>query len=76
MSKVIDIKMKQNKKSEDWVKQGTKDEAIKIPKNNKMKRLTIDIPEEWHRKMKGECVKDGLQMVDVLRQLIKDKFIK
>jgi predicted DNA binding CopG/RHH family protein len=36
----------------------------------KIKRLTLDIPESLHRKIKMKAVEQGVAMVDMLRELL------
>ena len=38
----------------------------------KMKRLTIDIPEDLHRAVKRQCADDGAKIADVVRGLLRD----
>ncbi len=40
----------------------------------KMKRLTIDIPDSLHRRVKSRCGMDGLRMADVIRDLLEQRF--
>jgi hypothetical protein len=40
----------------------------------KMKRLTIDIPDSLHRRVKSRCGQDGLRMADVIRDLLEKRF--
>ena len=40
----------------------------------RMKRLTIDVPADLHRRIKTECASEGLQMADVLRQMLEIRF--
>lgn len=40
----------------------------------KMKRLTIDIPDSLHRRVKSRCGQDGLRMADVIRDLLEQRF--
>ena len=40
----------------------------------KMKRLTIDIPDNLHRRVKSRCGQDGLRMADVIRELLEKRF--
>lgn len=37
----------------------------------KMKRLTIDVPEDLHRRFKIACAERGLNMADELRTLLE-----
>lgn len=41
---------------------------------SKMKRLTIDIPDSLHRRVKSQCGQDGLRMADVIRGLLDARF--
>jgi len=40
----------------------------------KMKRLTIDIPESLHRKIKSDCANRGSKIVDEVRELLLQKY--
>jgi len=40
----------------------------------RMKRFTIDVPADLHRRIKTECASEGLQMADVLRQMLEIRF--
>ena len=40
----------------------------------KMKRLTIDIPLNLHRQIKVQCALDGVKMADVIRDLLEERF--
>jgi predicted DNA binding CopG/RHH family protein len=42
----------------------------------KLKRLTLDIPEQLHRSIKGKAAQEGVAMVDMLRDLLEDKYGK
>lgn len=37
-------------------------------------RLTIDVPESLHRRLKMQCAARGLKMADVMRELIEREF--
>jgi ParG len=58
----------------------TKSEDIGIPttqaKTDKesIKRLTIDIPEELHRRVKSGCALRGEKIADVVRELLEQRF--
>jgi predicted DNA binding CopG/RHH family protein len=41
---------------------------------NKMKRLTIDIPEGLHRAIKTKCAMRGVKIADELRELLLQKY--
>lgn len=40
----------------------------------KMKRLTIDIPESLHRTIKAQCAQRGSKIVDEVRELLSEKY--
>jgi hypothetical protein len=44
------------------------------PSTVKMKRLTIDVPEELHRRIKIGCAQRGVKMADVIRELLEKYF--
>lgn len=52
--------------------------ATPSPKNPidqpKMKRLTLDIPEDLHRSIKLKAVTQGVSMVDLLRTLLEENY--
>lgn len=39
-----------------------------------MKRLTIDVPESLHTKLKVECARRGVAMADVIRERLEREF--
>ena len=39
-----------------------------------MKRLTLDIPETLHRRIKGRAVMEGVTMVNMLRKLLDETY--
>ena len=39
-----------------------------------MKRLTIDVPESLHTRMKAQCAMERVKMVDVIRALLAERF--
>ena len=39
-----------------------------------MKRLTIDIPESLHQRVKSQCALNGEKMADVVRALLEKQF--
>ena len=41
---------------------------------DKMKRLTLDIPETLHRRIKGKAVMEGVTMVNMLRKLLEETY--
>lgn len=38
------------------------------------KRLTIDLPEDLHRRVKLGAVREGLHIADVVRELLEKRF--
>ena len=42
--------------------------------SEKMKRLTIDVPESLHRRIKAQCATRGFQMADIIRGLLDEEF--
>jgi predicted DNA binding CopG/RHH family protein len=48
-------------------------ESTPAPKE-KFKRLTLDIPETLHRAIKGKAASEGVAMVDMLRELLEEKY--
>lgn len=42
----------------------------------KIKRLTIDIPESLHREIKAQCAMRGSKIVDEIRKLLIQKYTK
>ena len=45
-----------------------------IAPKEKMKRLTLDIPESLHRAIKSKAVAEGMAMVDMLRDDLMQKY--
>lgn len=44
------------------------------PQEEKMKRLTIDIPESLHRSVKSQCAMRGTKIADEIRVLLLQKY--
>jgi hypothetical protein len=40
----------------------------------KMKRLTIDIPESLHRRVKAGCAVRGIEMASLMREFLEKEF--
>lgn len=60
--------------AEDWISQ-PQGSATTAPKSETpTKRLTIDVPEDLHRRMKVRCASDGTQMSDVVRDMLLREF--
>lgn len=48
--------------------------AEKPQSQEKIKRLTLDIPESLHRRIKGKAVMEGTTMVEMLRELLIETY--
>lgn len=44
------------------------------PPQERIKRLTLDIPESLHRRIKGKAVMEGTTMVEMLRELLLETY--
>lgn len=56
---------------DDWVES----RKIEIPaKAEEMKRLTFDISESLHRRIKSQCAAKGVKMTEELRALLEERF--
>ncbi len=44
--------------------------------SEKMKRFTFDVPESLHRRVKSQCAARGVDMADVLRGILEERFPK
>lgn len=58
-------------RADEWVAQGR--EKVTAPEQ-KMKRLTLDLPEGLHRAIKRRAVEEGVTMVDMLRTLLEQQY--
>lgn len=76
MSKKITIGAKPTGRQpsvEDWVvNRAAEPEAP--PEPIKMKRLTIDVSDELHRRIKAGCALRGSKMADEVRELLEKHF--
>ena len=71
MAKKIEIGKKPSKKNADtWIKEG----GDKASTTGKSKRLTTDVDEALHRKIKVACAAKGLKMADEIRAILEKKF--
>jgi ParG len=57
--------------ADDWVKAAA--EAVPAPAGP-MKRLTIDVSEDLHTRLKVGCARRRLKMADMLRELLDREF--
>lgn len=61
------------KPAEDWV--GAAPAVVKVDKAEyPTKRLTVDIPENLHRRIKMHCAGKGTQISDIVRDLLAKEF--
>ena len=56
--------------AEDWARFGVDGSEPEEP----MKRFTIDVPVELHRRIRAACAKRGLRPSSVLRDLLEREF--
>lgn len=47
---------------------------VAAPPKEKIARLTIDLPESLHRRVKAQCAGRGVRMVDVVRDFLDREF--
>ncbi len=45
-----------------------------VPANDVMKRFTIDVSEDLHKRIKMECAARGSKMADVIRDMLESAF--
>ena len=57
-----------------FVKQGSVQVVNDASQTGKMKRLTLDLPEELHRVIKINAAKEGMTMAEKLRALLSDYY--
>lgn len=58
---------------DDWVSNRAVPEPEPVPEV-KMKRLTLDVSEDLHRRIKMGCAKRGTKMADEIRALLEAHF--
>jgi hypothetical protein len=56
-----------------WV-ENRADEAPEADEAEPIKRLTIDIPQSLHRRIKSQCAGRGNKIVDEIRELLLQKY--
>jgi hypothetical protein len=81
MAKTVTLKAKPQSKNvspEQWVSGADARESeakTSSPESpGAMKRLTIDIPEELHTRVKMQCAARGRKMADEIRVLLEENF--
>jgi ParG len=71
--KTVQFKMPAPKSADAWVGQGVEPHLAEAPAM-KMKRFTIDVPQELHARVKIACAQRGLNMADELRRILEREF--
>lgn len=83
MNKSVNFKLPPAAKTaEEWVGQGIEPHIKQIvavaqaaqPEAVVMKRFTIDVSADLHRRIKMACVDRGQVMADVIREMLEEKF--
>lgn len=68
---------------DDWVSGTAQSETVASPAATEparaatapqMKRFTIDVPVELHRRIKAQCAMRGQKMANVLREILEREF--
>lgn len=61
-----------------WVAGGEPEQRpvpIKAPAPvQEMKRFTIDVPADLHRRIKADCAEQGIKMADLVREMLEIRF--
>jgi hypothetical protein len=65
------IQIPRKPRADEWVAQGREKTATP---EQKMKRLTLDLPEGLHRAIKRRAVEEGVTMVEMLRTLLEERY--
>ncbi len=50
--------------------------ATKVGKQEPTRRLSIDLPESWHRRFKTACTKTDKKMIDEVTDFIKRRTVQ
>jgi hypothetical protein len=73
--KTVQFKMPAPKSADAWVGQGVEPHLGSAPPPAvKMKRFTIDVPQDLHARVKIACAQRGLNMADELRRILEREF--
>lgn len=71
--------------ADDWVKtpRSVEENHVALPRvvtlpqaAEPMKRFTIDVTEELHKRIKSQCAQRGVKMADVIRDILEREFPK
>jgi len=65
------IQIPRKPRADEWVAQGREKSTTA---EQKMKRLTLDLPEGLHRAIKRRAVEEGVTMVEMLRTLLEERY--
>ena len=65
------VRIPRKPRADEWVAQGREKTMIT---EQKMKRLTLDLPVGLHRAIKHRAVEDGVTMVEMLRTLLEKQY--
>lgn len=64
-----DLTIPPKPKADEWVRQ-----SPPKPRAEKMKRLTLDIPEELHRAIKVRAAQEGMSIAQQLRAMLEQQY--
>jgi predicted DNA binding CopG/RHH family protein len=64
-----DLTIPPKPKADEWVHQ-----SPPKPRAEKMKRLTLDIPEELHRAIKVRAAQEGMSIAQQLRAMLEQQY--
>ncbi len=74
MKKTVAFRRPDTVLADAWVGAGAEAPIVEASAPTPMKRLTIDIPMELHRRVKRECADRGTKMADIVRELLTKEF--
>jgi predicted HicB family RNase H-like nuclease len=57
---------------EEWVT--SRNLSLAEPEAEKMKRLTLDIPQRLHKAIKHRATEEGVTMAELLRSLLEERY--
>jgi hypothetical protein len=72
--KTVQFKIPAPKSADAWVGQGVEPHLASAAAAVKMKRFTIDVPQDLHARVKIACAQRGLNMADELRRILEREF--
>jgi len=72
--KTVQFKMPTSKSADAWVGQGVEPHLAAAAAAVKMKRFTIDVPQELHGRVMVASAQRGLNMADELRRILEREF--